>query len=43
MSMRQFGGGGVSAIKKGEFQLLEIGLKILTKKNVGKAESGESE
>jgi len=25
-------GGGVSAIKKGEFQLLEIGLKILTKK-----------
>jgi len=32
MSMRQFGGGGVSAIKKGEFQLLEIGLKILTKK-----------
>jgi len=31
MSVRQFGG-GVLAIRKGEFQLLEIGLKISTKK-----------
>ena len=41
--MRQFGGGGVLAIRKGEFQLLEIGLKISTKKKIGKAESGENE